>query len=266
MEPALAKAALELSGALGALDGQGGRIVGAFAWIMALALAADISSRILKPAKAEEDPVQVVLSQPVGAQAAVRRREDAKPATAKPKMLRPPATRLPRPTLRPPNTRPLKFIGDNPSHDRQAHGKKAAEKKMTPKPPNRKDDDDAPAECFSGAPTMRGCVVAEIDYLRNASCGDITALKASFGTIHVPKGNYEEAMNAIASKGILAADVLAPAASGSPDGEIYECIAAASAHEAILLTDSANIRRICRKRGIPCWSSNEWRMVKPAPA
>jgi hypothetical protein len=119
-------------------------------------------------------------------------------------------------------------------------------------------------EPFSGKQQARRNVIAEIDYIRNAGKEDITALVAAFGTIHVPKRSYREAVDCAKAKGIVAEGVFTPADAES-GGEIYECVALAHALGAVIITDSANIRRICQKRGIPCWSSSEWGLMAPAP-
>jgi hypothetical protein len=307
MEDTLAKWGLELSAYIGGLDSQEIAIIQTITGIMALAFITDMSSRLIKPVKNVEDPIQVVLSQPVGAQEA--RRRSVAPMSANPPVASPTQCRISQPSQGMPSLMIQK--PDEPHNDirkpipsrekpnpKKNHNEKtniskgslrledseaerqhstysrlkpvaSPEEAMMPSAHPPADEagipkSDTPREHFISNPTARKNVLAEIDYIRGARREDITSLKSAFGTIFVPKRSYVEASTCLKSKGIVCEGILT-ALEAEADGEIYECITLAQTHDAIILTDSANIRRICQKREIPCWDSKEWELMAPTP-
>jgi hypothetical protein len=103
------------------------------------------------------------------------------------------------------------------------------------------------------------CAVAEIDFISSATSEDILSLKDRFGFILVASDTYPQVVAALKTKRHDFLDVFMPAP--QVDAKMaYQSVALAKRLKAVVLSDSENVKRVCTKHGIPCWSLSGWRM------
>jgi hypothetical protein len=286
VEPQLAKLAADLTAYYAGLDPQGKGLLKAFTWMMFLALFVEFSSRLIPSVKKGEDPLSIVLSQPVGRAKEARTEKTEKPKHATSKMpekepgknMKTPRAkfdlRFPRlPKIHVPDWRiPVFPRIAMPSIKRSPHT--VAESKQTiprevPKTPItikgiRPAHEPEEAEMFDLQPRRISTAYAEMDFLTAARRDDIKGLKAAFGTIQVSSRSYPKAVNLLDSMGFKDSDILV-AAIPNADESPYESISQAKKMSAVVLSDSPNLRRVCKREGIPQWTLKEWRLMAPTP-
>ena len=279
------------------LGEEGRGVLKAFAWMMSLALLTDLGSRLAP--KKDEDPLKVVLAEPVGVWADRQRMREMPETQAKktsppkpcaPFHISPPdanpqkkkrALSMPRPHFRLPalkmslpsfkiparrkksssSTEPIPEESPEPIMRKKSQEAESQPKKSST--PRQERNDACPFEPFDGPPAMPSRVVAEIDFLKAAGRDGLIGLKAAFGTVHVPSESYSEACLLLEAHGLDGSLCLSPISVGG--GSAYPSIDAAKRLGAAVLSDSSNLRRICRAGGTPTWSSHEWRLIAPKP-
>lgn len=102
-----------------------------------------------------------------------------------------------------------------------------------------------------------GGAVAESDFIRNASREDVLALKRMFGFVWAEKAAYDEAASTAEGKASGLASLLVPVKVES-GRSVYPSVSLAERLDCLVLTDSANIRRICAGRGVRCAGRGEF--------
>lgn len=101
-----------------------------------------------------------------------------------------------------------------------------------------------------------GGAVAEYDFLRNASREDVRALRRMFGYVWVEKAAYDESVSTPDGKDKGLTSLLVPV-KVEAGKDVYPSITIAERMNSVVLTDSANIRRICAGRGVRCVGRGE---------
>ncbi len=116
-----------------------------------------------------------------------------------------------------------------------------------------------PAGCGPGTAREAirpGGAVAESDFIRNASREDVLALKRMFGFVWAEKAAYDKAASGPEGKAGGFASLLVPVKVDARRN-VYPSISLAERLNCLVLTDSANIRRICAGRGVRCLGRGE---------
>ncbi|MFH0862573.1 MAG: hypothetical protein V1875_06025 [Candidatus Altiarchaeota archaeon] len=255
----------ELSAYYFGLGKEGRGVLKTFAWMMFLALLTNLASRL--PAKKDEDHLKVVLAEPVGVWADRQRMK----TVTQPQVKTEPRTRSEKLTLS--ASKALRKLSIPPFKVKIPVRLKTAT--AYPPPIGQKTPDMSKStlggrngasetEPFDHPPCMPANAVAEIDFIRAAERRDIIALKAAFGTVHVPSDSYDESARLLEALGLEAADYLARVPPGA-DGSPYPSVDAAKRLRAVVLSDSPNLGRICEAGGIATWTSRQWRLLAPKP-
>jgi hypothetical protein len=220
-----------------AMDPTQQSLVAALAWIALFSAILNVSlkaSRHLRKKKVE-DPFQVVMNQPVGKVSNW-------------------------------NTSPVKTELGKKSQVRQIRRRTQANKsnhqriqlklpKLNPSFLEKRQRQKLPV---TSAPPLASKAVAELDFIRSATSQDLLALKDRFGSVYVASDSYPDVVSTLRARRHDFLEVFLPM---QVDDQrfAYSGIALAGRIDAMVLSESENVKRICCNHGIACMDLAAWR-------